>query len=577
MCDLLQHPDIVGRILSCLAWRERRQLAAVCVSWREAAETSPCWSDLDLTFADATKAFTNLVHSATQASNPRPSHRRQKVAGRVSLCRLNFKDNPTPFRWVQTLQLSVYSSEETAALLSLLLFPTRQSSGVCSASRPQLHENGKVAPDGKDTIHDPCAAGHRHLPAVIDDMDQDATAEGSADLLMPALRRLDVYRGVGQRGCGVFWIDTPVRLLSTIPSFFPVSNSLQGRQRIRCCAPSAPSTDTASSPILRDSFPFQSSQSRSVAALNSACDFLSNSKASESPSFRSEADDSPSLASGPNVEGVLPGSLPSFLDCLGPRSWRELPVNPFLEEVSTLASSAEDSPVERAESTASSDPPCQFASLPFLECLVVEAPLPITLIRGLRGRLPRLRHLSVTQVINYSSVERREQGHRNRELPSDLERLRALRSFFQDLPPNQLQTVCVSLACVPAPECLFEGRSPWEDTAQAEREEDSQLESASAWNTLIERVANTLPPEDDTSNGAAEWRTRPARGLPEDGDDVMELLTSCHAESLESLWLPDIPVSYPVLQRFLSQCKKIKSWHLAGWAALMAATLGAPL
>ncbi|KEP66408.1 UNVERIFIED_CONTAM: hypothetical protein HHA_258900 [Hammondia hammondi] len=577
MCELLQHPDIVGQILSCLAWRERRQLAAVCMSWREAAETSPCWSDLDLTFADATKAFTSLVHSARQASNPLPSHRRQEVAGRVPICRLNFRDNPTPFRWVQTLQVSVYSSEETAALLSILLFPTRQSSGVCSASRPQLRENGKVAPDGKDTIRGPCVAENRHIPAVIDDVDSAATAEGSADLLMPALRRLDVYRGVGKRGCGVFWIDTPVQLLSTIPSFFPVSNILQSRQRIRCCVPSAPSTDTASSPILRDSFPFQSSQSGSFAALNPACDLLSNSTASHSPSSRSEADDSPSLASGSHVEGLLPDALPSFLDRLGPHSWRELPENPFLEEVSTLASSAEDSPVERAESTSPSDTPCQFASLPFLESLVVEAPLPATLIRGLRGRLPRLRHLSVTQVISYSSVERREQEHRNRELSSDLERLTALRSFFQALPPDQLQTVCVSLACAPAPECLFEGRSPWEDTTQAEREEDSQSESASAWKTLIERVASTLPPEDDTSNGAAEWRTRPARGLPEDGDDVMELLTSCHAESLESLWFPDIPVSYPVLQRFLSQCKKIKSWHLAGWAALMAATLRAPL
>ncbi|CBZ52968.1 conserved hypothetical protein [Neospora caninum Liverpool] len=430
-----------------------------------------------------------------------------------------------------------------------------------------------------DTICGPGEATNR--PGVIDDaVEPGFPAKEDSNLLMPALRRLDVYRGIGDRRCGVFRIDTVLQLLAGMPSFFPVSKTLHGRQRTACYPPS-PTPGASSSLGFSGSYPSRGSGSDSadsVASLDPTYE-LSDYTTSRSPSLLpcSEAHDSPLSATTMHAERVLPDSLsfPSLYP-LRRRSRQQLPENRDLE-LPTSACSAGELSVEGTTSTR--ETPCQLAPLPSLECLVVEAPLPATLIRGLRGRLPRLRHLSVTQLMGFSpeSVKRRDHGgQRNREL-SNLERLRALRSFLEALPPNQLQSVCVSLSSAPTPECLFNERSPWGGTEQVEGDEDSQPGSVRAWKTLIDRVDKALPPEEESSDTNVDWRTHAPGGLAEDGDEVMELLTAYQAESLESLWFPDIPVSYPILQRFLSRCKKVKSWHIPGWAALMAATLGGSL
>ncbi|PFH37911.1 hypothetical protein BESB_002520 [Besnoitia besnoiti] len=560
--EILQQPDIVGQILSCLPWRERRRLAAVCASWQQAAENAICWTDLDLTFADATTAVTSLARSARRARLPAST---LEVIGRhkQNPFAFSFASSPPPFRWIQTLQLSVYSSEEAAAVVSQLLFHTVETRNApCSPKIPSQTQ----FPDPPGAFGEPSF--------------QETQGAGA---LMPGLRRLDIYRGIGARGAGVFQIDTPLHILETLPSSFPPDPSWCRYNGSVCCS-------SAFSELGATIWPSPCFSSTSTAEDSSAT------PRDLSPSYSCAVD--PTASQEAARVSLLPSAASPSLphSGFGPPHGFRLPAAAlrldaeFIESSLThpLSPSSLRPKPQVAESLASAAPraalsadlvPCGLARLASLECLVVETPLPAALMRGLRGRLPRLRHLSVTQVMHCGRRPAARSGSEATtiaEAPPQFETLSVLREVLETLPSNQLQTLCVSFACVSAPEYYFARCWQDRDANEADHHGSALQDHAGPWEPLIERVNQALQYEGAAWRQNASRRTTLQGILEEDGDEVVDLLTEFQAASLETIWLPDTAVSYATLQRFLTQCTKLSSWHVPGWAALLSAMAPVP-
>lgn len=184
-----------------------------------------------------------------------------------------------------------------------------------------------------------------------------------------------------------------------------------------------------------------------------------------------------------------------------------------------------------------------LGSLACLECLVLEVPLPAALLKGLSGRLPRLRHLCVTQLMPNSGL-RRQRGSNifsQTEASADLERIRALESFVQALAPQQLVTLCVSFSCVSTPEKLFEARNQSVRQDRVDGESTDEATEGDLWGELLQRVQKAAEPGPMSLRDSDGWGGRRVAGgslsSEEDGDVLMELLTEKHHETLKFLWV----------------------------------------
>ncbi|PHJ16604.1 hypothetical protein CSUI_009581 [Cystoisospora suis] len=605
----LQQPEVVAQLLECLPWRDRRTLARVCRSWSEAADQNSSWRDVDATFTDGKTALLRLASSGRQRLCNR-------FPGRLTQTTLPFRQRLPPFLWISRLQLSVYSSQQAAELLSLLLFPGTKSKR--SGSRRARTQAG-------------------HFNAAEDGFSAQE-ADSPPSFSLPLLQRLDLYRGLGPPDSCIFRIETPVHILTALPSPTPTqhlpetlgvetfcdASTVCGSSPCTSSTGTGPSSPTRSVPLsppwsaaqghvvdspVFSGFPSGSSRRDSVSSMSEialpesrvVCQSLSpqtsSSEAvaslSDRPSygcssclsgaalsesgFGGPASQTPPLLSAPSTSPV--GILP--------QAWvpaRHSRLCPPELEVDMRAQCAQPADSKDASSLCSSrldEETPGLASLAFLECLVLEVPLPAVLLQGLCGRLPRLRHLCVTQLMPNSHVRGQARGSVSFETEEteDLERIHALEDFIRTLPPQQLRTLCVNFSCVSTPSKLFGAGG--HDVSQGEEEflDEEPLEGE-LWGEVVQRAqkAAALSPASLSSDCEGLRGGRSGRGrlnfLEEDGDDLMELLAEKHHESLQYLWFADIPASYAKLHKFLARCRQLSSWHLAGWAALMAAAGG---
>lgn len=139
------------------------------------ALSSFSWRDIDVTFTDGMAALKHLVLSGRQRLPNQFSGRLTQASPPLKQC--------GPFQWISKLQLSVYSSQEAAKLVSLLLFPK---------ASPKL--------SGAGCMHTRCCQFNGMDDAF------SSQEECTPSFSLPLLQRLDLYRGLGPSDAGVFRI-----------------------------------------------------------------------------------------------------------------------------------------------------------------------------------------------------------------------------------------------------------------------------------------------------------------------------------------------------------------------------------